>query len=418
MNFRLFVPITKVDQAQRMVYGTAVAEQLDRAGEIFDYASSKPHFQKWSEEIEKITDGKSLGNVRAMHGKTAAGKLTAIDFDDPGKKIDVAAKIVDDNEWNKVEEGVYTGFSIGGSYVKRWNDSVIPTAKRYTANPVEVSIVDLACVPGATFNMIKASGLTEVLRFKGPQPRQVWQAGITGPLFDGKAACAKYLARDVSKDAIAAKALVDEITKGLGTVSWLADLLQQLDFIRDSVKWEADYEGDGSTLPAQLRSAMETLTGILRSMVTEETSELLAAADKTAPAPLAKSQAEKIQGIHDHAAAMGAKCGSEKSVAAADLQKGDDMTKEEIATLTKDVGAAIGGDLTKGMEAGLAKVTETLTKSVNDGLAKVSGEIKATDEKLSKSLGEIDARVKVIEAQPAAGKGAVKVVPLDRKSNV
>jgi hypothetical protein len=48
---RMFIPITKVDAARRLVYGLATAETEDRAGEICDYASTKPLYEKWSEEI-------------------------------------------------------------------------------------------------------------------------------------------------------------------------------------------------------------------------------------------------------------------------------------------------------------------------------------------------------------------------------
>lgn len=163
-NLSLFVQLAKVDAAKRIVYGTAVVEEVDRAGEIFDYASSKPLFEKWSGDIAKSTDGKSLGNVRSMHSAIAAGKLTDIGFDDARKAIDIAAKVVDDNEWKKVEEGVYTGFSIGGQYLKRWSDGA---HKRYTAAPSEISLVDLPCGPSATFSMIKADGTEEMRKFAG-----------------------------------------------------------------------------------------------------------------------------------------------------------------------------------------------------------------------------------------------------------
>lgn len=155
---RLFVPITKVDVAQRLVFGRITEEAVDKANEIFDYESSKPFFEKWSDNIAKASGGKSLGNVRAMHGAVAAGKLVSIDFDDTAKAIDCCAKIVDDAEWKKVEEGVYTGFSMGGAYVKRWDEPGATGVKRYTANPSEVSIVDNPCVHKATFTMTKADG--------------------------------------------------------------------------------------------------------------------------------------------------------------------------------------------------------------------------------------------------------------------
>ena len=84
-----------------------------------------------------------------MHGRVAAGKITEISFDDEGKRILIAAKIVDDDEWRKVEEGVYTGFSQGGRYVKRWSDPG-SALTRYTAEPHEISLVDLPCVASAT----------------------------------------------------------------------------------------------------------------------------------------------------------------------------------------------------------------------------------------------------------------------------
>jgi hypothetical protein len=150
----LFLPLAKVDLDRRLVTGVATAETPDRSGEIFDYASSKPNFEKWSAEAAAASGGKSLGAVRVMHSAVAAGKLTDIAFDDDAKRITVCAKIVDDDEWRKVQEGVYTGFSQGGRYVKRWADPDTGLT-RYTAEPHEISLVDLPCVPDATFDVVK-----------------------------------------------------------------------------------------------------------------------------------------------------------------------------------------------------------------------------------------------------------------------
>lgn len=140
-------------------------EMPDKTGEILDYETSRPNFEKWSKDISDSTNGKSLGNVRAMHGKIAAGKLVGIEFNDAEKAIDVVAKVVDDAEWEKVAEGVYTGFSVGGSYAKRWADPEQPTLIRYTAMPTEVSLVDNPAIPGATFQMVKADGLAVEVPF-------------------------------------------------------------------------------------------------------------------------------------------------------------------------------------------------------------------------------------------------------------
>jgi hypothetical protein len=158
----LFAQIAKIDESKHEVWGIATAEVIDKEGEIFDYDSSKPYFKKWSDEIAKATDGKSLGNVREMHAPSAVGKLVAIDFDDDLKQVRVGARIVDSTAWQKCMQGVYTGFSIGGAYVKAWKDGEYV---RFTAKPVEISVVDNPCVPGAYFTAVKADGSFEVRKF-------------------------------------------------------------------------------------------------------------------------------------------------------------------------------------------------------------------------------------------------------------
>jgi hypothetical protein len=165
-DMNLFIPITKIDAAQRLVYGVVTAETPDIAGEVCDYASTKPLYQKWSQRFADATDGRSVGNLRAMHANVAAGKLVEIAFNDETKRIEICGKVVDDDEWQKVEEGVYTGFSQGGRYLKRWPDPDEPSLTRYTAEPLEVSLVDHPCLPEATFAVIKADGSTELREFK------------------------------------------------------------------------------------------------------------------------------------------------------------------------------------------------------------------------------------------------------------
>lgn len=166
---RVFVPLTKVDEEQRLVYGTITQEILDKSGEVMDYDSSKPYFEKWSNEISEASGGLSKGNLRVMHGLQVAGKLTDINFDDSAKAIDVCAKVVDDAEWTKVLEGCYTGFSVGGKYEKRWTENGM---KKYTAGPNEVSLVDNPCVGTATFALVKADGVTEEIMFKVNAPAE------------------------------------------------------------------------------------------------------------------------------------------------------------------------------------------------------------------------------------------------------
>lgn len=161
----IFIPITKVDAKKRLVYGIITQEVVDKSGEMFDYESGKPEIEKWSAAISEATGGKSKGNLRSMHGSIAAGKFTNFHYDDDKKTISASAKVVDDDEWKKVEEGVYSGFSIGGGYKKRWVCEENPGVMRFTPTIAEVSLVDNPCVPTATFEYIKADGGHEIRKF-------------------------------------------------------------------------------------------------------------------------------------------------------------------------------------------------------------------------------------------------------------
>ena len=101
-----------------------------------------------------------------MHGDVSAGKIVhPIDFDDESKTVNVCIKVVDDGEWRKVLEGVYTGLSFGGQYVRRWEDGA---AMRYTLQPQELSLADRPCVPSASIvEVVKSDGGVRNMVLKG-----------------------------------------------------------------------------------------------------------------------------------------------------------------------------------------------------------------------------------------------------------
>jgi hypothetical protein len=145
------IPIVKVDEERRLVYGRATDETPDAQGEVMDYESTKPHVMQWSQEQAAATGGRSLGNLRSMHGQCASGLIKDIQFDDHAKAVDIVARVVDDNEWQKVCEGVLTSFSLGGKYLKRWPSTTSDgqAVMRYTAQPSEISLVDRPANPNA-----------------------------------------------------------------------------------------------------------------------------------------------------------------------------------------------------------------------------------------------------------------------------
>lgn len=328
MDLQLFIPITKIDVAQRLVTGTIAEEIPDHADEIMDYATAKPMFEAWSAEIEKASNGRSVGNLRAMHGSIAAGKLDQIHFDDNARRIATVAKVVDDAEWKKVLEGVYTGFSMGGRYLQRWPDPENPSLTRYTPQPMEVSLVDHPCIPSATFEVVKADGTVELRKFKRSAAerdvsRDAAEFADPGYLKDRKKRCpldteahiraawgyfhhpknqapytADQLAQIKARIVAAWKAKIDKkgpplaagkkadaglrraeaasaaqagpLAKNLGDVSQLALIIDDLSQI--ATELDDPSVGDGSL--GSLKTTIESLVALLNSLVDQATSGL------------------------------------------------------------------------------------------------------------------------------------------------
>lgn len=356
-----FVPIAKIDEEQRLVFGVATAEEIDNANEIFDYDSSKPYIEEWSNSFIQKTNGKSCGNLRAMHSPISAGKLVELNFDDANKRVDVCAKIVDDNEWNKVWEGVYTGFSFSGKAVKRWQDTA-STAKRYTLKPTELSLADKPCVPSAVFfDVVKADGTIEKREFK---------TNLEG-----------------------SEIVPDNVKKNMYDVASLAQLLQSLNNIRSNAVWEAQNEGDNSQVPAKLKDAIDNLAGILVEMVQEESAELTASKVDASPdinkvgARNSKPDMDKIQQIHDHSVTLGAAC--KKCDSKDDNKEGDDMNKAEFDVEVKKI-----------------------LSPVNDAVQKLTDSLTKVDSVIAK-MDDVEKRLAKIEGQPLPAK-AVKPIPISK----
>jgi hypothetical protein len=157
-SFSAYLPFSKIEEqpdGSVMVWGRATQEIRDAAGEIMDYASSVPLFQRRSQETLDRSNGQNAFPLRAMHQPIAAGKVVQLDCIDDEKAIDICSHVVDENEVKKVKAGVYTGYSVGGKYAARWPDRDGKSV-RYTADPREISLVDAPAVPTARFTLFKA----------------------------------------------------------------------------------------------------------------------------------------------------------------------------------------------------------------------------------------------------------------------
>ncbi len=143
-NVRLSLPFAKVDKERRIVSGFASLDNLDKQNDIVTSEASMKAFAKFR------------GNIREMHQPSAVGKMVNFKedkyFDPESKKfysgVFVSAYISKgaQNAWEKVLDGTYTGFSIGGR-MNKWDDgydeksdSTIRVIKDYDL--VELSLVD------------------------------------------------------------------------------------------------------------------------------------------------------------------------------------------------------------------------------------------------------------------------------------
>jgi len=146
-NLRRFVPFAKVDEEERMVFGRATDETVDSDGEIVDYGATKAAVKEWSK----------WRNIREMHGSSAVGVAEEISLDDAKKSLDIGVKVVDDDAWKKVKEGVYKGLSIGGRVydmiAEKLDGKDVSRITRYDLT--EISLVDRPANPSAILSLVK-----------------------------------------------------------------------------------------------------------------------------------------------------------------------------------------------------------------------------------------------------------------------
>ena len=143
-NVRLSMPFSKIDVEKRIVSGFATLDNVDKQNDIVTTEASLEAFSKFR------------GNIREMHQPSAVGKMVSFKqekyFDPDTKKfysgVYVSAYISKgaQNTWEKVIDGTYTGFSIGGR-MNKWDDAYdsksdvqIRIIKDYDL--VELSLVD------------------------------------------------------------------------------------------------------------------------------------------------------------------------------------------------------------------------------------------------------------------------------------
>lgn len=141
-KFVRYLPITKVDEEERMVYGFASTPDLDSDGEIIT--------------LEAITKAlpsyMQFPTIREMHQSKAAGttKTAEVKNSKREKGLWIGAKIVANDAWEMVKEGVYKGFSVGGHVVQKVGNVI------HELELVEISLVDVPANKAAKIEVWKS----------------------------------------------------------------------------------------------------------------------------------------------------------------------------------------------------------------------------------------------------------------------
>lgn len=127
-KFKKFIPISKINDEERMVYGWASTPDLDSDGEIVSLDAIQKALPAYLQ----------YPTLREMHMPKVAGTIKNSEIKSGKQKgLYIGAKVVADDAWNLVKEGVYRGFSIGGNIINKVNNII------QELELVEISLVDV-----------------------------------------------------------------------------------------------------------------------------------------------------------------------------------------------------------------------------------------------------------------------------------
>lgn len=364
---KLYAEISKTEEAEDgtiRVYGYASSGAVDSDGETITPDAMKaalPDYMKW-------------GAVREMHQPKAAGTALEARVEEDGRTY-FAAHVVDTEAVKKVKTGVYKGFSIGGKVTARddLNKTTITGLKL-----VEVSLVDRPANPESVMTCFKAEGTEE-----GQEAAQ----------------------QDVS------------VAKSMYSVSDFANVLRSISYLAGDAEAEAQWEGDASPVPAQLRDWLAQGVTIFQSMAQEESQEMLAQLSATAKAArdadLAKAGAKfsattkaALKAAHDACKAADkalADLGYDADEAADD----SDSKKAEIVQPAAQPNAGAVSGKAETDDTQKAGAPDDLSKALDAARADIAKAKKERDDALKKAEEQAK-RITELEAKPDAPKGALK----------
>jgi hypothetical protein len=383
------MPIGKVDIERRMVSGFATLDNVDKQGDIVTTESSVEAFKNFR------------GNLREMHQPSAVGKIVSFKEDkyfDPSDKkfysgVYVSAYVSKgaQNAWEKVLDGTYTGFSIGGN-IKTWDDAydekmdkAIRVIKNYELH--ELSLVDNPANQFANIVSIeKVNGQNVIGGFlsKAEVENVFWdsESGIVmisdaesavSPTNGNKMQNIGFIEKNDKENTEMIKFLVDS-AKGISTIKITKEVNPMTESTEAAV--DAVVENAEVAPEAQPAEVVET-PAVAEEVAVAEEAPVAEAVDGGADSPVAEQAAVEVEK-------------AEEAVVDAVSE-----VKEEVAKAVSEINASLTnafGDLAATIKS-LNEQVAAVTKSLDTVTSDVNG--------IKSNFNEFGKRVDLVEQDTA-----------------
>jgi hypothetical protein len=395
-SVRLSMPIGKVDVERRIVSGFATLDNVDKQGDIVTTESSVEAFKNFR------------GNLREMHQPSAVGKIVSFKEDryfDPSVKkfysgVYVSAYVSKgaQDAWEKVLDGTYKGFSIGGN-IKNWDDAYNDDLKKSIRIIKEYDLYELSLVdnPANQFANIvsieKVNGQNVISGYLS-------KAEIENVFWDSEAGIVMVSESDSETSPTSGKPMqnIGFIEKGdknnTETIKFLVDSAKGI----STIKITKEVSPMTETTDAVIETAVEEVKVAPEAQPAEVVAEATnaPAVDEAAPAVEELAIAKSEDGSADSSVEKT----EEGEVAAVEtvVEKSNEAIVEAVAEIKNSLTNAFG-DLATTVKS-LHEQVVALSKSLDN----VSGEVKTVSAEVNNVKGvfnEFGKRVDLVEQDTA-----------------
>ncbi|MCA1799834.1 MAG: XkdF-like putative serine protease domain-containing protein [Actinobacteria bacterium] len=397
------VMFSKIDVENRTVGGFATLDNIDAHGDVVEADGSRRAFSRFR------------GGLREMHNASSAvGTLVDFEalkrYDDKDDKvydgIYVHAKVSKgaQDTWEKVLDGTYKGFSIGGKINKRtsmYTDDGTEIGVISDYDLIELSLVDNPANPLATVMTVQKIDDTFVFNDDSPERLNIFYHEESGDVVlsadDSRDGFEHIGWTESAEDTKKIRSALDEhkLAKTAGKPAGDENTDSVLLKGTDSDNITINTEG-GATVADIEKDAAETVeTDVVETEAVE--TEVVEDADVEKAADVEETEELETEEVEKAA-----------DVAEVDVEGDDDeVVSKVLAAVEQAVSKAI--DATKESKDAATSVQTSFDEVVKNLETKISG----LEENLSKTLEDLAKRLEDVESDSAVKKSADVVVEDD-----